>query len=178
MIIQKFLLGLWLCLTCSSLIADTATPTEIETTPALQTLSKFVGHWEGRSADGHFKEITNYRWGDGNSHLLLDMIFYMDEVQTGTASGFFAWNESTDGLVFHLVSSQGVVITQQQILSDGKRIEMKAQTINGANVGFPPDFRSAFIIGEDGTYDSEVLMPAENGGWQVVMRNHFERVDK
>jgi hypothetical protein len=139
-------------------------------------LSKFVGQWNGRSSDGHFTEVTQYRWGPGNTHLLLDMSFFMDGTQTGSASGFFAWDEMASGLVFHMISSQGVVITQQQFHTEGNRLEMNARAINGASVGFPPEFRTAFIINDDGSYDSEVLMLSDNSEWQPVMSNHFIKV--
>ena len=150
----------------------------VEKSARAEWLGHFVGTWEGQSEDGRFREVSRYRWGPGETHLLLEMAFYVDGESTGTASGFFAWEEENQALLFHMVSSMGVVIAQRQVGREGNRIELQAEAWNGASAGFPPVFRTAIEVTDHDHYDSAVLMPGENGAWQVVMRNHFSRQGK
>ena len=139
-------------------------------------LARFVGSWEGKSADGRFREETRYRWGPGRTHLLIEMRFFLDDEATGEGTGFMAWDADENGLVFHMVSSQGTVIRQTQIGGDHGRMEMAAETVNGASTGFPRAFRTHIEFTGAERYESGVWLADESGEWQQVMENRFRRL--
>ena len=141
-----------------------------------EELARFIGSWEGKSADGRFREETRYRWGPGKTHLLIEMRFFLDDEATGEGTGFMAWDADKNGLVFHMVSSQGTVVRQTQIGGDHGRMEMAADTINGASTGFPPAFRTHIEFKGDERYESGVWLPDGGGDWQQVMENRFRRL--
>ncbi len=139
-------------------------------------LARFVGSWEGTSADDRFQEHVSYRWGPGKSHLLFDMRFFVNGEASGEGSGFMAWDRENDGLVFHFVSSQGAVIHQAQIAGDSTRMELAANAINGGSAGFPSEFRTHFEFTAEDRYETGVWLQGESGEWQQVMANRFRRV--
>ena len=52
-------------------------------------LAQFLGEWEGVGQEGRFREVARYSWGPGETHLLVDMMFYFDGQRSGSARGFF-----------------------------------------------------------------------------------------
>ena len=151
------------------------TGTAADEKPAPPELARFVGSWTGQSDDGHFREETRYRWGPGDTHLLIEMRFFMDDQPTGEGTGFMVWDDAANGLVFHMVSSQGTLIYQRQIGGAHGRMEMAAETINGAATGFPPSFRTHIEFTGEDSYESGVWLVDDNGTWQQVMGNRFRR---
>ncbi len=165
--------------TACVLLFAAASPTGAQDAPVdrgREELARFVGSWEGKSADGRFREETRYRWGPGRTHLLIEMRFFLDDEATGEGTGFMAWDADENGLVFHMVSSQGTVIRQTQIGGDHGRMEMAAQAVNGASAGFPPVFRTHIEFTGDEGYESGVWLQDESGEWRQVMENRFRRL--
>lgn len=145
-----------------------------------ELMSYFIGRWEGTGQEGRFKEVTEYRWGPGENHLLLDMKFYFDDELNGEASGFFAYDQDQQALLFHMVSSTGVVIHQRQISQQGHHFRLHATTHNGAAVNFPPEFQTELHLKDMQHYDSSVWMlmdDGENKEWQKVMTNQFTKIE-
>jgi hypothetical protein len=96
--------------------------------------------------------------------------------QSGKASGFFAWEESDDQLIFQIVTSRGVVINQRQTNHSDHRFEMDVHTNNGERARFPPHFKVLIQFDDETHYHPQVLLEDENGKWQPAMENRFTRV--
>ena len=138
-------------------------------------LERFVGKWVGTSADGRFREVTRFSWNTEKTYLELDMQFYIDDYQSGTGKGFFLIDDTTGGLRFQMISSQGISINQTQINGDADNIELKAVAANGARGNMPDAFRTRIHWYDDTHYWTEMLM-LQDGKWVAVMQNEFERI--
>ncbi len=138
------------------------------------SLEYFVGSWEGASADGRFRENTSYAWGPDRRYLEVEMAFFVDDQPTGTARGYFLIDDTTGGLVFHMLSSLGVAIDQRQIAGEAGSVELEATAVNGTRANMPERFRTRIHRHDEGHYWTELLVH-DGSGWQVVMQNEFER---
>jgi hypothetical protein len=138
------------------------------------TLDALVGSWVGKSTDGSFEEHTDYNWSDDKSYLGLSMTFYVDGQNTGSATGYMLIDDATGDLLFEMISSQGVRITQRRLSGDSNDVEMSATSINGARAGMPEQFRTRIHVDDKDHYSTEMLI-SDGGDWQVVMKNEFHR---